>query len=108
MIRSFCLTASITASCLIFGGSAVMAQTAPTNDVPKYEVAGDFSSVSLESGTNLSGLGGRFTYNLNRHIALEAHRGEFALMREDRADVHNIRLERIEHFPGVIKCPGVI
>ena len=72
MIRRFCLTASITASCLIFGGFAVMAQTAPTNDVPKYEVAGDFSSVSLESGTNLSGLGGRFTYNLNRHIALEA------------------------------------
>jgi hypothetical protein len=41
-------------------------------DVPKYEVAVDFTSVSLEYGTTLPGLGGRFTYNLNKHVALEA------------------------------------
>jgi hypothetical protein len=45
---------------------------AQTTDVPKYEVAGDFSALSLDSGTTLPGVGGRFTYNINKHFALEA------------------------------------
>jgi hypothetical protein len=45
---------------------------AQSADVPKYELAADFSSLSLDSGTSLPGFGGRFTYNLNKHLALEA------------------------------------
>lgn len=45
---------------------------AQSTDVPKYEVAADFTSLSLEYGDTLPGLGGRFTYNLNKHVALEA------------------------------------
>jgi hypothetical protein len=48
------------------------AQTKQSSDLPKYEVAADFSSLSLDTGTTLPGLGGRFTYNLNKHLALEA------------------------------------
>jgi len=43
-----------------------------STDVPKYEVAAEFTSLSLEYGDTLPGLGGRFTYNLNKHLALEA------------------------------------
>jgi len=43
-----------------------------SSELPRYEVGGDFSSLSLNSGTTLPGLGGRFTYNLNKHVALEA------------------------------------
>ena len=45
---------------------------AQSAEVPKYEVAADFSSLSLDSATTLPGLGGRLTYNLNKHLALEA------------------------------------
>jgi hypothetical protein len=45
---------------------------AQSRDVPKYELAEEFALLSLDSGTNLPGLGGRFTYNLNKHVALEA------------------------------------
>lgn len=45
---------------------------AQSADVPKYEVGVDFTSLSLEYGTTLPGLGGRFTHNLNKHLALEA------------------------------------
>jgi hypothetical protein len=48
------------------------AQTTPSNDLPKYEVGVDFSSLSLNTGTTLPGVGGRFTYDLNKHVALEA------------------------------------
>ncbi|HMJ26684.1 MAG TPA: hypothetical protein VK475_12675 [Pyrinomonadaceae bacterium] len=45
---------------------------AQSADLPRYELAADFSSLSLDSGTSLPGVGGRFTYNLNKHLALEA------------------------------------
>jgi len=45
---------------------------AQSADLPKYEVAADVSSVILDTGTRLPGLGGRFTYNINKHLALEA------------------------------------
>jgi len=48
------------------------AQTKQSADLPKYEVGVDFSSLSLNYGTTLPGLGGRFTYNLNKRVALEA------------------------------------
>ena len=46
-------------------------QTKQPSDLSKYEVAADFTSLSLDSGTSLPGLGGRFTFNLNKHVALE-------------------------------------
>jgi len=44
---------------------------AQSADLPKYEVAADVSSVILDTGTRLPGLGGRFTYNINKHLALD-------------------------------------
>lgn len=38
----------------------------------KFEVGGDISTVTFGSGTTDLGVGGRFTYNLNSHVALEA------------------------------------
>lgn len=38
----------------------------------KFEVGGDFSTVTFGSGITELGVGGRFTYNLNSHVALEA------------------------------------
>lgn len=62
---------SLTLTALIMTCKALSAQ--PRNsDVPRYEVAGDFSLLSLDSGTDVPGVGGRFTYNLNKHVALEA------------------------------------
>ena len=45
---------------------------AQSTDIPKYEVAAEFSSLTLNPGHTEPGLGGRFTYNLNKHVALEA------------------------------------
>lgn len=38
----------------------------------KFEVGGDISTVTFGSGVTELGVGGRFTYNLNSHVALEA------------------------------------
>jgi hypothetical protein len=38
----------------------------------KFELAGDISTVTFDSGISEVGVGGRFTYNLNSHVALEA------------------------------------
>ena len=50
--------------------STVLAQT---SDVPKYEVAGEFTSMQREnfSGGTESGVGARFTFNLNKMFSLE-------------------------------------
>lgn len=48
------------------------AQTKPSNDLPKFEVGVDFSSITFNPGQTEPGLGGRLTYNLNKHVALEA------------------------------------
>ncbi len=45
---------------------------AQSTDLPKYEVAADFTSLKIDRFTTLPGLGGRFTDNLNKHLALEA------------------------------------
>src|ERR1051326_8491509 len=47
-------------------------QAKPSPELPKYEVGIDFSTLTLNPGDTNAGLGGRFTYNLNRHVALEA------------------------------------
>jgi hypothetical protein len=46
-------------------------QSKPAPELPKYEVGIDFSTLTINPGDTNAGLGGRFTYNLNRHVALE-------------------------------------
>lgn len=69
MNRSLFFTITAIGICVLLGPGNTRAQS---TDIPKYEVAADFSSLSLNSGTTLPGLGGRFTYNINKHFALEA------------------------------------
>jgi hypothetical protein len=69
MKKQLFLTLMTVAICLVLGPMTTHGQS---TDIPKYEVAGDFTSLSLNSGTTLPGFGGRFTYNINKHLALEA------------------------------------
>jgi hypothetical protein len=48
--------------------------TAPgqSQDPPKFEVAGEFTTLERDANTTEPGFGGRFTYNLNRIFAIEA------------------------------------
>lgn len=71
MKRRFFVTAIITALLMLSSYEAT-AQTKQSAELPKYEVGVDFSSLSIRYGPTLPGLGGRFTYNLNKHVALEA------------------------------------
>lgn len=49
---------------------------AQTDEVPKFEIGGHFSSFTLDDAPNAEptepGLGVRFTYNVNRYLAFEA------------------------------------
>lgn len=56
---------------LLLVQSAVLAQT---QEVPKYEVAAEFTSMDRNnfSGGMEAGVGARFTYNLNKTFSLEA------------------------------------
>ena len=67
----FLMTALINAL-LVLSSYEAKAQAKQSADLPKYEVGVDFSSLSIRYGPTLPGLGGRFTYNLNKHVALEA------------------------------------
>ena len=51
---------------------AARAQSNSSVEVRKFEAAADFSTITFEAGQTELGLGGRLTYNLNSHIALEA------------------------------------
>lgn len=70
MKRRFCVT--VITALLMLGAHEANAQTQQPGDLPKYEVGVDFSSLSIRYGPTLPGLGGRFTDNLNKHVALEA------------------------------------
>lgn len=48
------------------------AQDNSSVEVRKFELAADFSTITFEAGQTELGLGGRLTYNLNSHFALEA------------------------------------
>jgi len=63
---------AIIAACPVFCTHQAKGQTKPSIDLPKYEVSADFTSFSISSEQTHPGIGGRFTYNLNRHVALEA------------------------------------
>lgn len=57
--------------CLFFASGAIFAQTIET---PRFEVGAQFSSLTLTNrpSDTKPGFGGRFTINLNEHVAVEA------------------------------------
>lgn len=57
---------------LLFGSFAAKAQDNGSVDIRKFELAADFSTNTFDVGQTVVGLGGRLTYNLNSHFALEA------------------------------------
>lgn len=72
MKRKLILTMVVIMFCLQFGVLAVRAQSA---ELPKIEVAAEFTSITKPSyggGATEPGFGGRFTFNLNRSVAMEA------------------------------------
>ncbi|HYW72369.1 MAG TPA: hypothetical protein VE961_15130 [Pyrinomonadaceae bacterium] len=56
----------------ICGSRAVAQQPTPSPDLSKYEVGMDFTSMTSGPEGTVFGNGARFSYNLNRHLALEA------------------------------------
>jgi hypothetical protein len=69
MKRNFSLAIAIIAVSFLTGSPHARGQA---RDLPKFEVATDFTSITFDPGLSEPGLGGRFTYNLNKHVALEA------------------------------------
>lgn len=65
-------TSVIIAIFLLFGSFAAKAQDNGSVAVRKFELAADFSTNTFDVGRTVVGLGGRLTYNLNSHLALEA------------------------------------
>jgi hypothetical protein len=58
---------------IIFCSMRITAQQSkPSSELPKYEVGIEFTTLTLQPEDTNVGVGGRFTYNLNRHLALEA------------------------------------
>jgi hypothetical protein len=51
---------------------AMPQQAQPDDELPKYEVGIDLTTFTFYPSQTHPGVGGRFTYNLNRHIALES------------------------------------
>jgi hypothetical protein len=73
-----------TAIILLLAGSH-RAALAQSDDLPKYEVGAQFSSLSIDKGVETKtepGFGGRFTYNVTDNFALEAEGNIFP--RNDR------------------------
>jgi Outer membrane protein beta-barrel domain len=63
--------------------SNTMAQDKPQYDTPRYEVGVHISTLSVaERGDHDTSLGGRFTYNLNKYLSLEAEGNRFFENRE--------------------------
>jgi hypothetical protein len=71
MKSEFGLSAIVALSFLL-GAFAAKAQNNSSVDVRKFELAADFSTNTFDVGQTVVGLGGRLTYNLNSHFALEA------------------------------------
>jgi len=69
MIKTFIFATTAIALCLLLGIPEARAQS---TEVSKFEVGADFTSITFSSGQSKPGLGSRLTYNLNKHLALEA------------------------------------
>ena len=66
------LVFAIMAVCLVLCINPAEAQTKPTTELPKYEVSADFTTFTINGEQVELGVGGRFTYNINKSFALEA------------------------------------
>ena len=65
--------AGLVLTCLSVCTVETKAQTKPQpEEIPKYELAAEFTSLSLVADESKAGFGGRFTYNLNRSVAVKA------------------------------------
>jgi hypothetical protein len=62
----------IFATFMVVSANLTSAQDNSAVDVKKFEVAPEFTTITFEPGNTIVGPGGRFTYNLNKHVALEA------------------------------------
>lgn len=73
-MRKRLLLLTTAALLLGFGPSNVRAQTEPSDnkDTPRFEIGGHLYSMGTTgSAVTDSGAGGRFTYNLNRYLAID-------------------------------------
>ena len=59
----------VVAMAVLLVHSSALAQS---QDPPKFEVAGEFTTLERDANNTEPGFGGRFTYNLNRIFSLEA------------------------------------
>jgi hypothetical protein len=66
------LAMAIIAACLVLCARQARAQTKPSTDLPKYEAGPEFTTFTINGEQIEIGVGGRFTFNLNKSIALEA------------------------------------
>lgn len=59
--------------------NAVFAQDNQNSDdeVPRFEIGAQFSSLNRDGEGGRNGFGGRFTYNFNKHVAAEAETNFF-------------------------------
>ena len=56
----------------VSASSITQAQSKTPDELPRYELGVDFTSLTLYESQTHPGVGGRFTFNLNRHVGLEA------------------------------------
>src|SRR5437763_16917458 len=74
MQRKFLHAVSVAALLLFLNSNLVLAQS----ETPKFEVGAQFSLVRFSDlDITEPGFGGRFTYNLNSHVAVEAEANFF-------------------------------
>lgn len=69
MKRKISFAIVIIAVCFLTSPPRALGQS---KDLPRFEVAAEFTSITFDPGLSEPGLGGRVTYNLNKHVALEA------------------------------------
>jgi hypothetical protein len=68
MKRRLIVAGILIALCLFVNIREARAQT---DELPKFEIGGHFSSLTFDSANTEPGLGARFTYNVNRSLAFE-------------------------------------
>src|SRR5712692_9524671 len=81
--KSFSFALSVIAVFLFVGSERVFAQS----KTPKFEVGAQFSLIRFSDlEITEPGFGGRFTYNINKHVAVEAEVNLFPRDRQDSND----------------------
>lgn len=102
--------------CIAIGLLLVCVSSARAQEsTPKYEVGVHYSALNVsEKSDTDSGVGVRFTYNLNKYLGLEAETTDFPNMREgslgnERQGLFGVRVgKRNKHFGLFAKArPGV-